>query len=170
MATIKTEKRDSAVNKERSAEIRNTLSDMLKTAKEGKPIYLSQGLTAQHMESLYEHAYNLYTEQKYEEAIKIFQLMMFYSQLDPRGWMGAGLSLEKCKNYKLAVVHYIFSSLLDPENTAPLLHAVNCYIVLKNYPQAIKTLEAIIALAAKDPANAAVKEQAEDAKKALINL
>lgn len=118
---------------------------------EGKALYEVTGLTKNHIESIYQSAYNLYNEKKYQQACKFFNLMALYDHLDVRGWMGLGLCFEKMKEYSRAIDSYASAHFLDIGNPVAILHAVNCYVALGDYGQAVKALEAAISLAQDNP-------------------
>jgi type III secretion system low calcium response chaperone LcrH/SycD len=129
--------------------------------KKGTPLYQVKGMSKQHMENLYAIAYNLYSAEKYEEAGKLFQTIVFYNHLDKKSWLGAAGSAEMLKDYHKALIAYSYVSLLDKSDPLPALHAFDCHLALKNYPKALAALEAVILLSSKKPEYKEIRKRAE---------
>ncbi|MFZ4115087.1 MAG: SycD/LcrH family type III secretion system chaperone [Chthoniobacterales bacterium] len=129
--------------------------------KNGTPLYQVKGMSKQYLENLYSIAYNLYSAEKYEEAGRIFQTIVFYNHLDKKSWLGAGGSAEMLKQYDKALIAYSYISLLDKSDPLPALHAFDCHFALKNYPQALSALEAVLLLSSKKPEYQEIRKRAE---------
>ncbi|MFI0348281.1 MAG: tetratricopeptide repeat protein [Chthoniobacterales bacterium] len=145
------------------------LSAIYKTMKEGKPRYLAYGLTEEHMDSLFKSACNLYVEKNYSEAMDLFEQLATFNQRDPRGAMGIGLCFQKLEKYDAAAVFFLRSAEIEPK-AKTLFSAVDCFVPLKNYPEAIKTLDKIISLSQEIPHGNDVRKEAEEARMSLMQL
>ena len=133
----------------------------------GAPLYITKGLKKEHMDALYTMAYNLYSEEKYKEAFPLFQSLTLNDHLDQRGWMGAAACCEMLKNYEQALAGYSYAAMLKVGDPLPPLHAFDCHMALKNYPQALSALEAVILFSSKKPEFADIKKRAELMRDAL---
>lgn len=133
----------------------------------GTPLYAARGLSKKHMEMLYITAFNLYSEAKYKEAFSIFQSITFYNYTDQRAWMGAAGCCEMLKDYEYAIAGYSYAALLDGTDPLPALHAFDCHVALKNYPQALSALDSVILRSSKKPEYEGIKIRAEALRDAL---
>ncbi len=111
--------------------------------KQGVPLGLTCGLDKEHLDVLYINAYNLYSEKKYQEALKVFEGMLLYNHFDKRGWIGCGACFQVLHNYANAVTCYSNASLIDIQDPLPIFYSIECYIYLKNYSQARSALKVV---------------------------
>lgn len=160
------------ISKKQNTNVSNQSKDILAekvhaVLKQGIPLYKMHGMSKQHMENLYTVAYNLYSAEKYEEAGRLFESIVFYNYLDKKSWLGAAGSAEMLKNYTKALTAYSYAALLDASDPLPALHAFDCHFALKNYPQALCALEAVIAISSKNPKYADIKKRAEFLRETL---
>lgn len=118
--------------------------------KDGVPLYLSRGVSEKDLDALYVMAYNLYAEKKYQEALQIFQAIVFYNHFDKRGWIGTGACCQLLHRYRDAISSYAYASLINSEDPLPLFHAIECYIALKSYDEARSAIEAMLLLTEKN--------------------
>ncbi|MFI0348282.1 MAG: CDC27 family protein [Chthoniobacterales bacterium] len=156
-------------NNSNATEAKKTLSTVYQTIKEGKPRYLAYGLNEEDMDSLYKSACNLYLKKDYSEALDLFKRLSTYNQLDPRGAMGMGLCFQKLEQYDTAAAFFLLSAEIEPE-AKTLFCAASCFVALKNYPEAVKALDRIISLFQEISHCNDLREEAEEAKKSLIEL
>ncbi len=129
--------------------------------KSGTPLYQVQGITKEKLENIYTTAYNLYNAGKYQKAINLFRMLAYYNQFDKRAWLGIAGSAEMLKDYYGAIAAYSSASFLDPEDPLPALHAFDCHFALKNYPQALSALEAVLLLSSKKTEYKEIRKRAE---------
>ncbi|KAB2643282.1 MAG: CesD/SycD/LcrH family type III secretion system chaperone [Verrucomicrobia bacterium] len=135
--------------------------------KNGTPLYQVWGISKQKMERLYSAAYNLYSAEKYEEAGKIFLTLTLCNNADMKSWLGAAGSAEMLKRYDKAIVAYAFAANLDQFDPLLVLHAFDCHLALKNYPQALACLESVILRCSKKTEYNDIKKRAESLRSIL---
>jgi type III secretion system low calcium response chaperone LcrH/SycD len=161
MTTQTTQPRASLKNS--AIEMEETFSALLTG---GVPLYLSKGWSEKDINALYIVAYNLYSEQKYREALDVFNSIAFYNHFDKRGWIGSAACFQLLHYYEDAITCYITASLIDIEDPLPLFHAAECYSALKKYSEAILSLDAVLVLP-NNPSVAKFKTWATKMKEAL---
>ncbi|MCX6957336.1 MAG: SycD/LcrH family type III secretion system chaperone [Verrucomicrobiae bacterium] len=160
---------------ENKNQARTSLKDSAKKMEEtfkplltqGVPLYLSRGLTEQDLDALYIIAYNLYSEKKYQRAVKIFETISFYNHFDKRGWIGTAACYQVLGRYNDAILCYSSASLIDIEDPLPIFHSIECYIVLKRYSEARSALEVILLLTQENDEFANLKNWAMKMKETL---
>ena len=133
----------------------------------GVPLYITRGLPKEHLETLYVMAYNLYSQEKFKEALQVFETMAFYNHLDKRAWIGAAACSKMLKRYDQALTEYACAALIDGEDPAPAFHAFDCYLALKKYSEARSALDAVISLSENKPQYADFEKRARALKKSL---
>jgi len=109
----------------------------------GIPLYFTYGLTQEHLDVLFETAYNLYSEKKYKEALSVFARITIWNHFDKRGWIGSGVCWQLLHRYNNAIDCYSCASLIDIKDPLPIFHAIECYIALKMYSDAHSALDVI---------------------------
>jgi len=81
-------------------------------------------------EALYAIAYNMYRTGQYEKALSLFKTLCFLDQLEPKYWFGLGATYQRLKNFERAASVYAYTTILEPDNPTPALHAAECLIAL----------------------------------------
>lgn len=117
----------------------------------GIPLYVSYGLTKQHLEALYETGYNLYAEKKYIKALGVFSNMTLLNHFDKRGWMGSAACHQLLQQYEDAITSYSYASRIDIQDPLPIFRTIECYIALKKYDEILSALEVIKPLVKDNP-------------------
>jgi type III secretion system low calcium response chaperone LcrH/SycD len=117
----------------------------------GIPLYFTYGLTQEHLDVLFETAYNLYYEKKYKEALSVFARITILNHFDKRGWIGSGVCWQILHRYNDAIDCYSRASLIDIKDPLPIFHAIECYIALKMNSDANSALEVIKPLIKDNP-------------------
>ncbi|MCF7729835.1 MAG: SycD/LcrH family type III secretion system chaperone [Chthoniobacterales bacterium] len=138
--------------------------------KNGTPLYKVCGISKQKMENLYAAAYNLYSAEKYQEAGKIFQIITLYNYTDKKSWLGAAGSAEMLKKYDKAILAYVIAARLDKFDPVPILHAFDCHLALKNYPEALRCLETVILRCSKKKEYEDIRKRAESLRDILHKI
>ncbi len=133
---------------------------ILETLEKGGTLGDIKGFTPEEVEAVYALAYNLFQQQKYEDAEKLFQFLCFYEHLDKRFWMGLGGCRQHLKQYEGAIDAYSVLGMLDMENPYPPLHAADCYVALGDMEKAESALEAAIHWSGDDDRYQEVKSRA----------
>lgn len=109
----------------------------------GIPLYFTYGLTQEHLDVLFETAYNLFSKKKYKEALSVFARITIWNHFEKRGWIGSGVCWQLLHRYNNAIDCYSRASLIDIKDPLPIFHAIECYIALKMYSDAHAALEVI---------------------------
>lgn len=147
---------------------REVRGKFLKELVAGTPIYKLRGVSPKTLDITYSHAKECYQEQNYEEALRLFQVIVFYDSYHKSAWLGAGACLENLKRYQDAIKAYAAASYLDPENVTPLVQSVNCFLALNDTKMAMSMLTAVINLTKEKKDHITdLKKRAEVLKKKL---
>ncbi len=134
---------------------------------EGKVLQEIIGYTPETMEKFYQIAYKLFQHQQYQEAGDAF---IFLTTLNPyvyNYWLGLGMSEQLCNKFDGALIAYATSILIKVENPISHYHSATCYTALKDYGNAIASLDLAIMYAGDHPEYASIKKHALETKEAL---
>lgn len=110
---------------------------------DGIPLSVIKGYTDDEIEAAYNVAYNLYQQQKYKDAEKLFTFLMMHDHTDSRFSIGLGGCYQLTGDYEKAINMYSCAALIDATNPIPAFHACECYIALKDWEGAKKSIDAI---------------------------
>lgn len=111
------------------------------------------------IENLYALAYQLYEQQRYQEAGKIFRLLMLVDQEDVRHWIGLAACCQQNKQYHEAMVLYTLAAKLDSENPYIPLHMAECLFATKKREQGLEALHFAEALVSNNKEYGSVKQE-----------
>ena len=137
----------------------NSIIPRIKGAK--VPLYFIKGYTKGHVEKLFCHAYKIFGEEKFQEALPFFRTMIIFNHLDMRGWIGIAGCYQSLKNYKEAIKYYLLATEVDPQNPMPFFLSYICYMGVQDYPKAMNVLERSILLCGESLQYVNLKEMAE---------
>ncbi len=118
--------------------------------KDGATLKELKGVTNEELEAVYSLAFSYYQTGKYDDAEKLFQLLVLFDHLNAKYWFGLGAVQQALKNYQDAVVSYGYCSFLNLENPKPQLHAAECFLALGDKRNAASSLEALDAYCPKN--------------------
>ncbi len=106
--------------------------DAILTAILSNEISVQQALDIkeEQLEAMYFVAYNLFTNGKYQDALDAFVVLQHIAPLNYKMHFGAASCMQMLEKYLEASFVFTFSSSLEPENPAPLLHLAECYMML----------------------------------------
>ena len=93
-----------------------------------------------------EIVYNLFTEDKLNDATDGFFLLSILEPANFDHWLSLGICEQKRENFENAIKAYKMSSLSDSKNPIPHLHQAQCYANLEKVPLAKQTAEHALAL------------------------
>lgn len=119
-----------------------------------------KGLSNDELEAVYTVGYNLYTGGKFDEAVKVFQFLCFFSHLTKKYWMALGGCWHMLKEHAKAVEAYSVAGMLDISDPRPASLAADSHLALGNRDAAISGYTAAVEFAADAPQYATVKERA----------
>ncbi len=145
-----------AMNKKETKEFKTI--PLSKKAREAKEFFETGGtfkdlqeMSDDSMESIYAVAYNLYTNKKYEEAIKIFQFLCFYDHYNNKYYLGLGSCFYMMGEYERSLEYLGFATVLNKDEVKSMLYAGKCHLQLKNKENAKVAFEAVINWAKDNP-------------------
>lgn len=121
--------------------------------------------TAQDYELLYTLGHGLYSQARYEEAMKTFSFLVMHNHLDKRFMNALASSHQMMKNHLEAVKYYSMASLMDMGDPLPTFHTAECFIAMGQTAEAKEALQFVIAQS-KTPEKAPLKDRAQ----ALLDL
>lgn len=128
---------------------------------EGKWPKDALGIPPESLESLYQHAYQLFQGGKYREALTCFS---FLRQIDPpsfRYHFGVAACHHYLKEYDEAAGNYLFCTYMDVLNPVPFFHLYDCFVHQNDPYSALYALEKTILRAEGQPQFAVLKERAK---------
>lgn len=150
-------------------EATDNLTKKMEKSKSPKEV---MGLTDAMVEGIYGQAYRLYNTGKFDEAIKIFRMLVMMNSTEPKYSMGLAACFHMKKNYKAAVDAYAIVQVIDPNNPVPFYHLSDCFIQMGDLSSACYSLEMAVKRAADKPEFKALKEKAtltiESLKKEIV--
>ena len=86
----------------------------------------------QDLEAVYTHAYNLFQQQKYADALVMFGFLTTYDPTSAKYRKGTAACHKLLGQYVEAEQHYSFLLLLDPNDPEP---AVSCEVRVQSFSQ-----------------------------------
>ena len=101
-------------------------------------------------DELYEIAYVLYKNGKYDKAVRFFKLMTLLHPAERKFWMGLGACHEMLQSYEMAIEYYGVAAIQEPEDPLVHWHAANCFFSLGNEGKALDTLRTAIEVASRN--------------------
>ena len=130
-----------------TAKIANSVKVLIE---KGATLKQLKGVTNEELEAVYSLAFGYYRTGKYEEALKLFQFLVLFDQLNQKYWLGLGAAQQVLKDYQNAVASYGYCSFLNLDNPKPQLHAAECFLAMGDRRNAASSLEALDAYCPKD--------------------
>jgi type III secretion system low calcium response chaperone LcrH/SycD len=96
------------------------------------------GINDGQLEVIYSLAYNQYSVDKYEMAIKLFGLLCALTPFNHKYWMGLGASLQMAECYESAAEAYGMAvGTLQEDDPTPCFNAGECYAALGDRENAL---------------------------------
>ena len=115
----------------------------LECLEQGISIADANGYSEEEIEALYQVAYNLYQQQKHQDAKAMFHFLAMYEHTDVRFWLGLGGCCQRLKEFENAIVAYSCAALADATNPVYPFHACECYMAMEDWGAAKKAIESI---------------------------
>ncbi|MGR6872162.1 SycD/LcrH family type III secretion system chaperone [Pseudomonas sp. HK3] len=101
-------------------------------SQDGRTIQEMKGINTEQMEALYGIAYNYYSAEKLEDAIRTFSMLAMLNPYESKYWKGLGASLQVNKAYEKAAEAYgMAATTAGIHDPTPHFHAGECYTHLK---------------------------------------
>ena len=152
---------ESAAQSASQADFEQMQSDMRQLFLHGGTLAQVRGITEQECEGLYQFGHGFYSQGRYQEAFRIFALLVTYDHLEPRYLMALAASAQMLGRYRDALQHYSTATLLMIDNPTPLLYSAECCIALRETEGAVESLRLALEICDDDPEHAAVRTRAE---------
>ncbi|MDR0755997.1 MAG: tetratricopeptide repeat protein [Puniceicoccales bacterium] len=99
---------------------------------------------------MYAIAYDLYSNDKYEKALGIFNMLCIYDPLNVDYWQGVGATYKMLKQYELAAAAYGTLVKLRSTQMSYYLDLAECFLQLKQVENAKNCLEGVILMGEAD--------------------
>jgi len=134
-----------------------------KQVQAGKSFQEILGYTHATMDKFYHAAYNLFQQQRYEEASDAF---VFLTTLNPRVhnyWLGLGMSEQLNQEFDTALMAYSMATLTDETSPVPHYHSAACYNELKDIKSALASFELAVQFSGTNERHATIKSNAQAA-------
>ncbi|MCO7227025.1 SycD/LcrH family type III secretion system chaperone [Pleionea sp. CnH1-48] len=116
----------------------------------GGEIVKAKGVSKEYMEQLYSFGYELFEQEKWAEAEKVFNLLCYYSHLTQSYWLALGASQRNQKKYKEAINALCMASILDVKDPMPPYLAGHCHKALNNQQKALDAFSTALKLLPRD--------------------
>ncbi len=101
------------------------------------------GVTDEQREAIYSIGHFQYSNAKYADAYKIFQLLVFLDSLDRRAVKALGSCSKMLKKYEEAIQFLGIALLMEPEDPTSGIQIAECLIALGDKKKAIEILKTI---------------------------
>lgn len=119
----------------------------------------------QDYEVLYALGHSLYSQGRYQDAMKVFGFLVVHDHLEKRFMNAFASALQMCKQYEEAIKYYTMASVMDMSDPAPTFHTCECMIPLGMVVEAQQGL-AMVLKQCKPGQHDALKDRAQ----ALLSL
>jgi type III secretion system low calcium response chaperone LcrH/SycD len=144
--------------------IKRFLSNMLKT---GLPPLQAAGIQPSALESYYKKAFQLYNAGQYQEALKIFRIMVMLCPTEHKFSFALGACLHRVEDYAQALGAYQTCSQSDPTDPLPYYHGADCLAKLGYHKAAKESLRIAIDNAKANPKYSALLDRASMALESM---
>ncbi len=114
--------------------------------KSGIPLSVVKGYSTEELEAVYNVTYNLYQQQKYEDAKTLFQFLTLHEPAEGRFWLGLAACYHRLAEHESAINAYSCAALVDATNPIYAFHAGECYLAMEDWENAKKAIEAVTTL------------------------
>lgn len=95
-------------------------------------------------EAVYALAHSLYTQGKFEDAMRLFSLLMASNPYEKRFANALASSMQMLGMYKPALEYYSVASVMDLGDPMPTFHSAECLIAMSLYAEARQALELVV--------------------------
>jgi type III secretion system low calcium response chaperone LcrH/SycD len=128
------------------------------------------GFSPELMEATYQRGYKLFQNGKYQEALKIFNILRQLDITDKRYSFAIAACYHYTQQYLDAAANYLIYQYMDPLNPVPAFHLYDCYLKA-NYPlSALYAIQEALVLASSDPKYANLKDKIQIEANYLENV
>lgn len=100
--------------------------------------------TDEDYEVLYALGHSLYSQGRYQDAMKAFGFLVAHNHLEKRFVNAFASSLQMVKSYEEALKYYSLASVMDMSDPAPTFHSCECLIALGRVTEAYEGLTLLL--------------------------
>ncbi len=153
---------ENMTQEELSQKSQATFNNILAAVASGEmTLQQATGLTDAQLEAMYSVAYNLFVNEKYQDALDSFALLQTIAPMNYIINFGLAASVQMVEKYIEAILLFTFTSSLEPENPAPMLHLAECYMAIADKDAAIYSLKTAVERCDNSAMGIAVRTRAE---------
>lgn len=116
-------------------------------------------------EAAYAVGHRFYRQARYEDALRIFALLVMRNNLERRFICALAACLQMLGRHESAIQHYLNAAMMDPDDPVVLLQTCECLIAIGRVAQAREGLILVLELS-RDEAHESIRKKGE----ALIEL
>lgn len=96
------------------------------------------------IESMYAVGYGLYEQGRYDDAFKVFSLVVIQNHREPRYLFGLGSTCQMLGRYVDALQHYMAAAIACMDDPRPIFHAAECLIAMSRIEEAMESLRLVL--------------------------
>lgn len=111
---------------------------------DGGTIGEALGYTAREYEAMYAVGHGLYTQAHYEDAARLFRLLVLYEPAQARFQTALGASLQMQGHYQDAINHHAIAGSLDLDDPEPALRISECLMAQGRMKEAVQGLDLVL--------------------------
>lgn len=120
------------------------------------------------MAKFYRTAYQLFEQQHNKEAANAFLFLATLNPYNHEYWLGLGMATQLCHDYEGAIDAYELAAFNDINSPVPYFYLAKCLFAIHDRENALQALNLAIETADEYEEYAELKEQAETAKRLLL--
>lgn len=99
------------------------------------------GINDKTTQALYKACHEIYNEGRYKEAAAAFSILTILDPANHDAWIALGNAEYFCQRYKSALIAYTMAIQAEPNNPRSHFYAAFCYEALKQYVNALNSLD-----------------------------
>lgn len=125
-------------------QVAQLFSDFSSTVRQGGTVKNLVGITADECEALYTVGHNLYEQGRYNQAFKVFSMLVICDHLNDKYFMALAKTSQMLELYDAALQNYTTVAVMRLDDPAPFFHSAECLIALSRMEEAQEALELIL--------------------------
>ena len=108
---------------------------------EGYTLGAMLGYSEDSQEALYALGHGLYSQRRYDDALRVFGFLLTHNHLERRYYLAFGACLQMQARPEDALKYYGMASLMDLTDPEPVFHAAHCLLTLARKEEARQALQ-----------------------------
>lgn len=112
------------------------IEEILEGVFQGKTIQEAAKLDTEMLEGVYHVAFLSYQNNKYKEAMELFNLLVQLNPTEYRYVFGLSACLMELKEYEMAITGFFIATQISEKDAVSFLHITECLIKLEQYKNA----------------------------------